>query len=142
MSKNPVVHFEMGYFDSARAKTFYETVFGWKMKPIGPAMGDYILAQTADSDANGLVNTPGTINGGLYHKTESPHSHLPSMVIPVADIKEAMKAVVTAGGTILGSIHEHHEAGMDPQIIPGVGLWITFLDTENNRVSLLQPIVM
>jgi predicted enzyme related to lactoylglutathione lyase len=27
----------------------------------------------------------------------------------------------------------------DPQDIPGVGLWISAMDTENNRFSVLQP---
>jgi predicted enzyme related to lactoylglutathione lyase len=29
---------------------------------------------------------------------------------------------------------------MEPMMIPGVGLWISFEDTEKNRVSLLQPL--
>lgn len=142
MSKNPVVHFEMGYFDGERAKKFYEAAFGWKMKPLGPATGDYILAQTADTDATGLVESPGMINGGLYQKTESPHSHLPSVVVSVPDISEAIKAVEAAGGKILGSLYEDREPNKGPQLIPGVGLWITFMDTENNRLSLLQPTEM
>jgi uncharacterized protein len=28
---------------------------------------------------------------------------------------------------------------MEPTEIPGVGLWISFEDTEGNRVSMLQP---
>jgi predicted enzyme related to lactoylglutathione lyase len=142
MSKNPVVHFEMGYFDCNRAKKFYEDSFGWNMKPLGPAMGDYVLAQTAETDENGMVKTPGTINGGLYQKSESPMSQSPSVVISVSDIREAMKAVVAAGGKILGAMDENRENSMEPQMIPGVGLWITFQDTESNRVSMLQPMGM
>lgn len=138
MSKNPVVHFEMGYFDSARMKKFYENAFGWNMQQLGPEMGNYIVAQTADTDENGMVKTPGTINGGFYQKIEDPLSHPPSVVISVPDIKAAMEAVKANGGKILGAMTETGEASMEPMMIPGVGLWISIQDSESNRVSLLQ----
>lgn len=138
MSKNPVIHFEMGYFDSARMKQFYETAFGWNLQQLGPEMGNYIIAQTADTDENGMVKTPGTINGGFYQKIEDPLSHAPSLVISVPDIKAAMNAIVANGGKILGAMDENGNASMEPMMIPGVGLWISVMDTENNRVSLMQ----
>jgi predicted enzyme related to lactoylglutathione lyase len=138
---NPVVHFEMGYFDQERMKKFYETAFGWKMKPMG-ADGGYIVAQTAETDEKDMVKTPGTINGGFYKKIEDPLSHPPSVVIAVKDIKSAMDTVVQNGGKILGAMNEKGEVGMEPQMIPGVGLWISIQDPESNRVSMLQPIAM
>ncbi len=139
MSKNPVVHFEMGYFDRERMKKFYETAFQWNLQQMGAEMGNYVVAQTAETDGNGMVKTPGTINGGFYQKTDNPLSHAPSVVISVQDIKNAMKAVETGGGKILGAMDESGGHTMEPQMIPGVGLWISFQDTEGNRVSLLQP---
>ena len=139
MSKNPVVHFEMGYFDGDRMKKFYESAFGWDLQQMGAEMGNYILANSSETDANGTVKTPGAINGGFYPKTADPASHAPSVVISVSDIKAAMKAVEAGGGKILGAMNEKGEVGMEPMMIPGVGLWISFQDTENNRVSLLQP---
>jgi len=139
MSKNPVVHFEMGYFDSARMKKFYETAFGWQLQQMGPEMGNYIVAQTAETDDKGMVKTPGTINGGFYQKIDDPLSHAPSVVIAVQDIQSAMKAVEAGGGKILGAMNESGGISMEPMMIPGVGLWISFQDPENNRVSLLQP---
>src|SRR5262245_26829787 len=138
MSKNPVVHFEMGYFDNERMKKFYESAFGWKMQQMGAEMGNYVLAQTTETDENGMVKTPGNINGGFYQKMESPMSHAPSVVISVPDIKEAMAAVESSGGKILGAMDESGNASMEPMMIPGVGLWISFQDTEDNRVSILQ----
>jgi predicted enzyme related to lactoylglutathione lyase len=139
MSKNPVVHFEMGYFDSDRMKRFYESAFGWNLQQMGAEMGNYILANTTETEANGMVKTPGTINGGFYQKSDDPMSHAPSVVISVSDIKAAMKAVEEGGGKILGAMDETGKPRMEPMMIPGVGLWISFQDTENNRVSLLQP---
>lgn len=136
---NPVVHFEMGYNDRERMKQFYESAFGWKMQQLGPEMGGYVVAQTAETDDRGMVKTPGAINGGFYQKIEDPLSHAPSVVIAVADIRAAMKAVVDAGGEILGAMDEKGGRSMEPMVIPGVGMWISIRDTEGNRVSILQP---
>ncbi len=138
MSKSPVVHFEMGYNDRERAKQFYQQAFGWTMQQLGPEMGNYVVAQTADTDVNGMVQTKGTINGGLYQKTADPSSHAPSVVVSVEDIRAALDAVVKAGGKILGAMNEKGERSLEPQMIPGVGLWISVEDTEGNRLSLMQ----
>ncbi len=139
MSKpNPVVHFEMGYKEQARMVKFYETVFGWKAQPMGPDMGNYVVAQTTATDDKGMVQTPGTINGGFYKKA-GPLSQAPSVVVSVDDIQSAMKAVVAAGGKILGGMNQAGEHTDEPQMIPGVGLWISAMDTEDNRFSILQP---
>ena len=139
MKSSPVVHFEMGYEDKDRMVNFYETAFGWKAQKMGPEMGNYVIAQTTDTDENGMVTTPGTINGGFYAKTDSPTSQAPSVVISVDDIKRSVEEVKKAGGKILGGMTADGQHTMEPQMIPGVGLWISFQDTEGNRVSILQP---
>lgn len=136
---NPVVHFEMGYKDRARMVKFYETVFGWKTQQMGPEMGNYVVAQTAETDENGMVQTKGAINGGFYAKTDNPLSHAPSVVVSVDDIQAAMKAAKDAGGEILGSMGADGKHTSEPQMIPGVGLWVSAKDTEGNRFSILQP---
>ena len=136
---SPVVHFEMGYKDKNRMVKFYETAFGWKTEQMGPEMSNYVVAHTTDTDKDGMVQTKGAINGGFYAKTDNPDSHAPSVVISVSDIKQAVEAVKKAGGKIKGSMNEKGEHTMEPQMIPGVGLWISIQDTEGNRVSLLQP---
>jgi hypothetical protein len=47
----------------------------------------------------------------------------------VDDIHAAMKQVAQAGGSVLG----------EPMEIPGIGHYVSFMDTEGNRVSMLQP---
>ncbi len=127
-SKNPVVHFEMPYDDTARVSEFYKKAFGWGMQLIpGEEMGNYVTAETAETDANHMVKTPGTINGGFFAKKPDFPSQ-PSVVISVEDIKAAMKNVTEAGGKVLG----------EPVDIPGIGQYVSFTDTEGNRVSLLQ----
>ena len=140
MSKmNPVVHFEMGYKDRERMVKFYETVFGWKTRLMGADMGNYVVAQTTETDKDGMVETKGAINGGFYELTDNPLSQAPSVVVSVDDMKAAVKAVEENGGEILGSMDEGGAHTMEPQMIPGVGLWISARDTEGNRFSILQP---
>jgi len=127
---NPVVHFEMPYENRDRAAKFYETAFGWKMNKLGQEMGNYMTAETSETDEKRMVKLPGTINGGFYQKTADPMSHAPSVVIAVEDLDAAMKKAVAAGGKILSKA---------PEDIPGVGRWVSFRDSEGNRVSMLQP---
>jgi predicted enzyme related to lactoylglutathione lyase len=134
---SPVVHFEMGYNDKARMVKFYQTAFGWNTQDMGPDMGGYVVAQTAETDENGMVKTPGNINGGFYKKGD-PSSQAPSVVISVDDIQAVVKEVEKAGGKILGSMDQKGEHTLEPQMIPGVGLWVSIEDTEGNRVSILQ----
>lgn len=127
---NPVVHFEMPAEDRKRMSEFYAKTFGWKTEQLGPEMGNYVTVQTSETDERGFPKRPGMINGGFYDKTEE--APVPSLVIAVDDIKEHVKKVQAAGGKILS----------DVMPIPGVGDFVTFLDTEGNRVSMLQPLPM
>ncbi len=136
---SPVVHFEMGYKDKGRMVKFYETAFGWKTQQMGPEMGEYVVAHTTETDKDGMVQTKGAINGGFYAKSDAPSSHVPSVVIAVDDIQAAIEEVKKAGGKILGGMDPQGKHTMKPQMIPGVGLWISIQDTEGNRVSMLQP---
>lgn len=128
MKKNPVVHFEMPYENHERLMKFYNQTFGWDMQKLGSEMGDYVLAATAETDENQMVKTPGTINGGFFKNTPEIPPY-PSVVISVDDIKEAIKNILAAGGKVLG----------EPVEIPGIGQYASFIDTEGNRVSVLQP---
>lgn len=132
---NPVIHFEMPAADKERVKRFYESAFGWQMQVLGPEMGNYVLASTSETDEAGLPKSPGTINGGFYEKTEE--YNVPSVVISVDDIHDAMKKVAVAGGTVLDL-----STGKQVDEIPGIGLFASILDTEGNRVGMLQPAPM
>src|SRR6476620_10972451 len=107
---------------------FYSNVFGWQTQMLGEEMGNYVLASTTEIDENGRPKMPGAINGGFYPKSENSPAQYPSLVIAVDDIKESMKQVTEAGGKVLG----------EPMEITGTGLYVSFFDTEGNRVSLLQ----
>ena len=126
---NPVVHFEMPAEDRKRIADFYTKVFGWKTQQLGEDMGNYVLATTTDSDENG-PKKPGAINGGFFQKTDDKPAQYPSVVIGVDDIEEHINRVEKSGGKVLG----------EPLNIPGIGLYVSFFDTEGNRVGMIQPV--
>lgn len=132
---NPVVHFELPGEDIERMKKFYGSAFGWDFTQMGPEMGNYVVVMTSESDKQGPLEK-GRINGGFYKKSGDSLSHQPSVVIAVEDIQKAMLDVKEAGGQVIGGGNKKGE----PDEIPGVGLFISILDTEGNRVSLIQPI--
>ena len=126
---NPVVHFEVPYANRERMAKFYQATFGWRTQMLGEEMGNYVLATTTETDQSG-PKTPGAINGGFFpSKADWPAQH-PSIVIAVDDIDASAKQVKAAGGQVLG----------EPMEIPGVGRYVSFTDTEGNRVSMLQPV--
>ena len=127
---NPVVHFEMPANDTHRMSEFYLKVFGWKTKIMGEEMGNYITVVTSTTDENGRPTMPGVINGGFYPNMEGESAH-PSVVIAVDDIKESISKIIESGGKMIG----------EPMTIPGIGEYVSFIDTEGNRVSILQPIM-
>lgn len=125
---DPVVHFEIPFYDRARMTRFYEAAFGWKTQSLGEQMGDYVLATTTETDKAGQ-RKPGSIDGGFYpRRPELPAQH-PSLVISVANIAAAIQRVKASGGQVMG----------EPVEIAGVGQYVSFIDTEENRLSLLEP---
>ena len=126
---NPVVHFEMPYDDRKRMAQFYASAFGWQTQLLDEDMGNYVLATTTETDEKG-PKQPGAINGGFFPKKPDWPAQHPAIVIAVDDIQDAVRRVTEAGGKVLG----------EPMEIPGVGQYVSFTDTEGNRVSILQPI--
>jgi uncharacterized protein len=125
-----VVHFEMPYDDAQRLQRFYKAAFDWSTQLMGEEMGAYVLATTTEAGADGRPKTPGAINGGFFPRRKEMPAQVPSVVVAVQNIREAMARVTKAGGEVLG----------DPMEIPGVGQYVSFFDTERNRVSMLQPL--
>lgn len=128
---NPVVHFELPYENAERISIFYQTVFGWKLTNLGEESGNYIIATTTETDAKPGFPA-GAINGGFYPVKPGWPEQYPSIVIGVDDIQESMDAVNKNGGKALG----------EPMEIPDYGIYVSFLDTEGNRNSMIQPVRM
>ncbi len=125
---NPVVHFELPYMDAKRISKFYANSFGWKITDLGEQSGNYILAQTAETDAKPGFPA-GSIDGGFYPVKPDWPSQFPSIVIGVENISESISLIIQNGGTVLG----------EPMTIPNFGIYVSFIDTEGNRNSIIQP---
>jgi predicted enzyme related to lactoylglutathione lyase len=125
---DPVVHFEMPYDDRERIAGFYREAFGWQLQMLGPEMGNYVLAVTAEKDGP-PEGKRGAINGGFFPRQPDMPGQHPSVVVAVQDIAASSRKVKSAGGEVLG----------EPMQIPGVGLYVAFYDSERNRLSMLQP---
>jgi len=110
---------------------FYSKVFGWQTKLLGEEMSNYVTVATTESDENGRPMMAGAINGGFYPKQKDWPAQYPSIVIAVDNIRESIRNVTEANGKVLG----------EPMDIPGIGTYVSFIDTEGNRVSLLQPVM-
>jgi predicted enzyme related to lactoylglutathione lyase len=111
-------HFAINADDVARAKAFYETVFGWSFTPWGPP--DFYQTR---STGDGHV-------GALQGRRDIGGARMPGMEITfgVEDIKATVAAIEANGGTIL----------MPPFRIEGVGELAFFRDTEGNVAGAMQ----
>lgn len=127
---NPVVHFEIPAKNRKRVAEFYTKAFGWKTNQLGEEMGHYVLAQTTECNKKRMPKKAGRINGGFFQKKYDMPGQYPSVVISVKNIRGHMKKVKAAGGKVLG----------EPWTIPGVGQYVAFIDSEGNRLSMIQTV--
>lgn len=94
-----VVHFEIPFDDKDRAMKFYKENFGWELNDLGPKMGDYVLAYTAKTDKENMVEEKGAINGALTQRGKNTQA--PIVVIQVDSIDETVKEVESSGGKLI-----------------------------------------
>ena len=119
-----LVFFAVHADDLPRARSFYETVFGWKFQAWGPP--GFFLIATGDK------NDPGVM-GALQQRHEVvPGQRINGFecTISVDDIDVAAKAVVANGGKIVLTKCE----------IPTVGWLVKIQDPDGNVVCLKQPV--
>ena len=119
---NNVSHFHFEADDLARARRFYETVFGWRFRAWGPP--DYFMIATGDEARPG-------IHGSLGRRSRPRSGGEPGgfeVTIAVDDVDAAAKAIGAQGGALL----------QRKSVIHGVGEHIRFRDTEGNVVSAMR----
>jgi uncharacterized protein len=124
---NPVQHFDLPSKEPARAKKFYEQVFGWEVNPM-PGGGIPYWA---------LVNSPevelmqpkiaGTINGGMYMRTGEKDSL--TIYVTVDSIEKTLKKAAEQGGKTVMPKMPVGEMGFAAKISDSegniIGLWET-----------------
>lgn len=121
--KNKVCFFEIPASDVNKAKTFYETVFDWKVELEG---NEGAMALTTAADKNYNPTEPGGINGGFYtRKSKDDH---PSMGVETDSIDNTLKAIHKAGGKVVTPKHSIGEWGF----------MADFADPEDNVMTLWE----
>ena len=119
---NNVDFFAINADDVPRARTFYQTVFGWSFEPWGPP-GFYLIDTGQEPVA--------AIRGALQERRElAPRQKMIGFecTINVADIDQAIRAIEANGGR-LAAPKSH---------IPTVGTVAYFFDTEGNVAGIIQ----
>jgi predicted enzyme related to lactoylglutathione lyase len=119
-----VTHFDIPVDDVKRASGFYEKAFGWMIKKV-PGM-DYHMVSTTEADEKGMPKKPGAINGGMFMKES--HVDCTVIVVNVPSIKDSLKLVRKAGGTV---IMKKHAVGK-------FGFYAKVEDTEGNVVGVWE----
>ena len=120
---NPIVHFEIPADDVARARAFYEGVFGWKIKQFPmPAGGPEYYGVTTRKEGEA------GINGGLMRRNMPGQPF--ANYIAVKAIDDFLGKIQASGGSVVMPRQE---------IAPGMGSIAVFKDTEGNMMGLYQP---
>jgi predicted enzyme related to lactoylglutathione lyase len=114
-------HFAIECNDVERAKKFYETVFGWSIRPWGPPGFFQVFAAKGDGTPIGALQErreplSGTGNRGC------------ECTFGVEDVDVTLKAVVASGGAVL----------MPKFHLEGIGDLVFFADTEGNRIGAMR----
>lgn len=119
---NPVAFFAIHADDVARARAFYEAVFGWRFEPWGPP--DFYLIETGEE---GDSAPSGALHGRMEPLTGTGMRGF-ECSIAVASADETLARLEAAGGTVMGG--KAH--------IPGVGWVVRFTDPEGNMAAAVQ----
>lgn len=114
-----IVHFDVPVEDIERAKNFYSSLFGWKIRRI-PGPIEYYNIATIDDKGEPSI-------GGGMGKSMMPDSVITNY-IGVQSVDEYIKKVIQLGGKII----------MPKTIISDFGYLAVCLDTEGNRFGLWQ----
>ncbi len=103
----PLVFFDIAGPDTAKLSSFYGSTFGWKIGPTG----------SIGSDSTSVL--AGTLRQDPAEKM---------LYLGVPDVTAALKAVVSAGGTI----------DQPRFVVPGVVILGLFRDPAGNRMGLVE----
>ena len=120
----PVVHFEIGVRDTAKAKAFYGPLLGWEFAEYGPAA---MLTNIGPMVAPGGSPTPG-IGGHLNALGHPPHTYC-VVYAQVDDLPKTIEHAKKLGGKAL----------VPPTEVPGMGTFAWIADPEGNTVGLWKP---
>lgn len=113
MSKNPIVHFEIGCADGAKTREFFEQLFDWEITEAGPAQ----------------MISAGDGPDGHISELASEWGNYVTVYVQVDDLETYLNKAVQLGGKILVS----------PVHLPGQGSFAWFAPPEGNIMALWKP---
>lgn len=116
---NPFVHIELTTSDPGKAKTFYGTLFDWKLEDIemGPGF-TYTMINVGEGTGGGLMQTPAP---GV------PTAWLPYAL--VSDVTASTAKAKSLGATVMKDVTE----------VPNAGSFSIILDPTGAAIGLWQP---
>jgi uncharacterized protein len=112
-----IVWFDIPADNPDRARKFYQSLFGWKIKPF-PAMPDYQHIDTAGANASP--------DGGLMKRMHSGHTITNYVLVP--SVSQAAAKVEKLGGEIC----------KPKTAVPKMGYFAICKDTEENTFALWE----
>ncbi len=115
-----IVHFDINAKQPARLKSFYESLFGWKIEAL-PGIEDYYFVETT-----GLDGKKG-IGGGISRRTSETWTGITDF-IGVSSIDDALEKVRELGGKVV----------VPRRVITGFGYNAICSDPEGNVIGLFQ----
>ncbi len=115
---NPFVHVELNTTDPGQAKTFYQSLFDWKMQDIPMAQGSYTMIDVGEGTGGGMMKHP---------MPGAPSAWLPYVLVD--DIKAATQKAKSLGATVIKEVTEVMDMG-----------WLSIITDPTGAVlGLWQP---
>ena len=116
---NPFVHVELNTTDLAKAKTFYGSLFKWKLQdvPMGP-MGTYVT-----------IGTDGGTGGGMMTHPMPGQPSFWLSYVNVDDLKASTAKAKSLGATII----------KDVTPVPEMGAFTILMDPTGAVLGLWEP---
>lgn len=127
---DPLVHFEIPVDDLEKARSFYGSIFGWKLTdwPM-PDGSTYIGVHTTPIDEKTRQPLkPGAINGGIMKRNKDAKA--PIFAIQVSSIDEKMNSIVSSGGKEV----------MPKMDMMGMGFYAYATDPAGNVIGLWEDL--
>jgi predicted enzyme related to lactoylglutathione lyase len=115
----PVAWLEIPSKDTARARRFYQAVFGWRFTP-SPADG-----YDAWRFTTGTEGVAGVMTSQIY--TVKAKGTI--VYMRVTDVETALTRAIALGGTV----------ERPRKLVPGLGSTVVLLDPDKNAIGLVGP---
>jgi predicted enzyme related to lactoylglutathione lyase len=126
MQKNTVSHFEIYAKDPDKLADFYTKMFDWKVQPV-PGM-NYRMVHSGETDAQGMLKTPGAINGGIAPRPDGYNVNGAVNYSMVDSIEDSVARAKSLGAKVT----------KDKTPVPGMGWFAMFMDPEGNHFAVFK----